>query len=334
MIYAQKEAISKNLQELLISLDPSSILVLMDSNTTEHCEPLLQPMLPFEYQRIVIGTGEAIKNWETLMSITEKMYQMATDRHAVLISLGGGVVTDLGGMAASIYHRGLRCIHIPTSLLGMCDAAIGGKNGINLHQTKNQIGTFYRPEAVFIFDTFLDTLPEREFRNGQVELIKTLYLMRQPIHDLSRLEADRSRIIAEAAEYKESLTRTDFHDQDKRRFLNIGHTIGHGLEAYYHDTPHSLMHGEAVLLGLYYEHLFMNQKLQSSYFEELIRDSYSELLTLPKPEKKQVEKAIRYDKKSKSLEIELPYLTDVYGWETQKTSAALLAEHTYDSWLS
>ncbi len=333
MIFVGNDANSKNIQDLIVELDPSSIIVLMDSNTEAHCEPLLTPMLPFSYHKIVIETGEKVKSWDTIMRVTDKFYELHTDRHALLISLGGGVVTDIGGMVASIYHRGISCIHIPTTLLGMCDAAIGGKNGINLHGTKNQIGTYYLPAGIFIQTTFLQTLPEREIRNGQVELLKTLFLMRNPPSDLDAMQSDWERYVGEAARFKQGLIHEDLHDLDKRRFLNIGHTVGHALESYYHESNEDILHGEAVLLGLYYEHLMVDEKLNASYFEKIIRSDYPELLSLVPPVLSQLTNLLQYDKKNRSQTVELPYVSDVHAWKKEQVSVSELSKHVLQSWL-
>ncbi len=310
------------------------VILLMDENTQKHCEPVLRPMLPFDYHTIVIPAGEKSKSWSTLMTIIDQIHQTAADRHALLLSLGGGVITDLGGMAASLYHRGISSIHIPTTLIGMCDAAIGGKNGINLNQAKNQVGTFYPPHAVFIFTEFLNTLPERELRNGYIELLKTLYLMRKPPSDLQQMTKSLDEAISEAAVYKHELTIEDLHDHGRRRYLNIGHTVGHALESYYLSIDQPILHGEAILLGLYYEHLYAEQPLQTQYFERIIHSDYPLLLQLDRPHVGDITRLLHSDKKKKSDTIQLPFLTDVFAWEMLDTDATRLSHHTIESWLS
>ncbi len=314
---------------LLAHISPSSILVLTDTNTQEHCLPIWDTMMTLEYGTITIPAGEANKNWDTAQHILSQMHGMQADRHSLMIGLGGGMVTDLAGFCASVYKRGIACLHFPTTVTAMCDAAIGGKNGVNFESTKNQIGTFYPVEGVFIDLSYLHTLPEGEMNNGMVELIKTLFLMQKPAHSRAALLENLEENLAQAAEFKHKLTEKDLRDHAERRFLNIGHTVGHALEILY---P-SLSHGEAVLLGLYYEHAFAGSVLQAQYFETIIRSEYAHLLTLPKPKMAELEAPMLHDKKTKSTEITLPYLNDVFSWELLPTKAKELTRKTVELWL-
>ncbi len=321
--------IPDDFDNLLARISPSSVLVLTDTNTQEHCLPIWDAMMSLEYKTITVPAGEANKNWDTAQQILSQMHGMQADRHSLMIGLGGGMVTDLVGFCASVYKRGIACLHFPTTITAMCDAAIGGKNGINFESTKNQIGTFYPVEGVFIEPRFLQTLPEVEKNNGMVELIKTLFLMQKPAQSRAALLQNLEENLAQAADFKHKLTEKDLRDHAERRFLNIGHTVGHALESIF---P-GLSHGEAVLLGLYYEHAFAGSVLQAQYFKTIIKSEYSHLLKLQKPKMAELEAPMLHDKKTNSTQLILPYLNDVYSWELLPTKAKELTRKTVEIWL-
>ncbi len=321
--------ISNDLDLCLAELSPSQIFVLTDDNSLKYCLPLWDELMPLPYTSITVSPGESSKSWDTTHQILLQLHEHHADRHSLLIGLGGGVITDLAGFCASLYHRGISCIHFPTTLTAMCDAAIGGKNGINLRNNKNQIGTFYPVKGIFIQDSFLHTLNKRELKSGMVELLKTLYLMQQPISLDTLSEEVKLEQIVKAARYKLKLTEEDMFDRGDRRFLNIGHTIGHALEVLFT----SLSHGEAVLLGLYYEHLFAGAELQAKYFKSIIQQEYSQLLSLSTPDINELVKPMLHDKKNNGSQLHLPFLSDVFAWETLTTEAKSLARKTIEHWL-
>ena len=162
------------LNEFIYQLNPSKLFILCDENTHEYCLPILLPNMeincPFEI--IEIEAGEEMKTIETATQLWEILTEFEADRKALLLNLGGGVITDLGGFVASTYKRGIKFINLPTSLLGMCDASIGGKTGIDHQFIKNIVGTFALPERIFVFSNFLKTLPFRELKSGFAEMIK------------------------------------------------------------------------------------------------------------------------------------------------------------------
>lgn len=170
------------------------------------------------------------------------------DRNALLINLGGGVITDLGGFAASTYKRGIKFINIPTTLLGMIDAAIGGKTGIDFGGGKNQIGTFAEAEEVVIDPVFLTTLPQRELLSGMAEMLKYGF-----IADANLLKSNLEnyqQFISRCGEIKSEIVAQDPTEKDLRKVLNFGHTLGHAIESHCLTTDHPLLHGEAVALGM------------------------------------------------------------------------------------
>ena len=238
-------------------LKPTQLLILVDENTHEHCLPTLlgnlETEIPFEI--IEIEAGEEMKTLETAAQLWEILTEFETDRKALMINLGGGVITDMGGFISSIYKRGIPFINIPTTLLGMCDAAIGGKTGIDHQFLKNIIGTFAHPEQIFVFPEFLQTLPFEELRSGFAEMLKHgLITDAKHWNDLISInELTPQQIfpfIERSMKIKQNVVEQDFTEQNIRKTLNFGHTIGHALESLFLLKGKPIMHGEAVALGM------------------------------------------------------------------------------------
>jgi len=193
----------------------------------------------------MISKGEAAKTLATVEMLCEQFVAAGLTRHDTLVGVGGGVVTDVAGFAAAVYYRGVSVIHVPTTLLGMIDAAIGGKTGVNLKAGKNLVGAFWQPQAVLCDTEALTTLPPRELRSGLGELAKYHFLTGD---DLEALPLEKQ--IAAAVAIKAAAVSADEHEQTGvRATLNYGHTLGHALETTGH---YDLRHGEAVAIGLVY----------------------------------------------------------------------------------
>lgn len=201
-------------------------------------------------------SGEKYKTRQTKAEVEDQLLEQGYGRDTCLIALGGGVVTDLGGYLAATYCRGIPLVMMPTSLLAMVDASLGGKTGVNVPQGKNLIGTIYHPHAVFIDPTFLIHLPPQELRNGIVEMIKhgliadRVYFefLETHVHEILTLEtATLEKAIFESCLIKKKVVEEDERDKGKRHLLNCGHTIGHALEKL---TGYALPHGEAVSIGI------------------------------------------------------------------------------------
>ncbi|MCK9218987.1 MAG: 3-dehydroquinate synthase [Bacteroidales bacterium] len=248
-----------------LPIDPLKIFILVDQNTRIHCLPLLLAKAPklSSAHLLEIPDGEPSKILETARRLWMEMHQTGAGRDALLINLGGGVVTDLGGFIAAGYKRGIPCLHIPTTLLGQVDAAIGGKTAINFGEMKNQIGFFYLPKAVFIFPGFLSTLPFIHLRSGFSEIIKSSLvadpslwrkIKRNPIQDLMRVPFDNplwSHMINATVVMKNKIIKKDFTEHKYRKVLNFGHTVGHAMEAFSQESGQiPLLHGEAVAIGM------------------------------------------------------------------------------------
>jgi len=198
--------------------------------------------LPIESKTVIIGQGETTKSLATIESLSQEFADMGITRNDVIIGVGGGMVTDIAGFAASTWHRGTPVVHVATSLLAMVDAAIGGKTGVNLPQGKNLVGAFWQPSAVFCDLDALATLPERELRCGLGEVAKYHFLTGD---DLLALSLDER--VARCVGIKGSFVEQDERESGKRAFLNYGHTLAHALETV---GQHQLAHGEAVAIGL------------------------------------------------------------------------------------
>lgn len=235
-----------------------SIFILMDENTNKHCKKKLTDDFPVlqTAREIIIRSGEINKNIEACNLIWKKLIEAHADRHSLLLNLGGGVITDIGGFAASVYKRGITFCNIPTTLLAMTDAAAGGKTGINFQSLKNVVGSFRTAEITYIDTTFLKTLPSGHMRSGFAELLKIALvadkkfwkeLVKMNFYEL----ADNPKIIQKALALKEGIVSQDPEEKGLRKLLNFGHTIGHSIESYslLHEKE-SLLHGEAVAIGI------------------------------------------------------------------------------------
>ena len=224
--------------------------VLTDENIYRVYSSLIASLLPEkEVTKIVISAGEESKSIENVIFIWNKLLEAKAGRDSLLINLGGGTITDIGGFAASTYKRGIDYINVPTTLLAMIDASIGGKNGINFNNYKNQIGLFSEPNSVIINPNFLKTLNERELMSGLAEMMKYAFIADESLLDLD--SDNYLDFIEKAAEIKEDVVSLDMKETGLRKILNFGHTIGHALESYYLEKENYLTHGEAVALGIY-----------------------------------------------------------------------------------
>lgn len=248
--------------EILIPSNYSKIIVLVDENTNNYCLPSFLARLPteIEIEIIEIEAGEEMKNVATCLELWQTLIDLGADRKSIILNLGGGVITDLGGFVACTFKRGIDFIHIPTTLLAMVDAAIGGKNGVDLGQLKNQIGVIKEPKAVVIDTIFLTTLPPREMRSGLAEMLKHGLIYDKnywdEIKNVSNLNTDDlDRLIYQSVQIKNKIVSQDLTEKGIRKSLNFGHTLGHAIESYLleNENKPTLLHGEAIAIGLILE---------------------------------------------------------------------------------
>ncbi|WKK59599.1 3-dehydroquinate synthase [Sphingobacterium sp. BN32] len=244
------------LQSFLIDHDYSQLLILVDRNTNDHCLPVLQASIPdiLDYDIIEVDPGEENKNIDFCIGVWKTMLDFGADRKALMLNLGGGVVTDMGGFAAATYKRGIDFINVPTTLLSQVDASVGGKTGIDLDNVKNIIGTFTQPQAVFISTAFLKTLDERQIRSGFAEIIKHGLIQDKDLYNKCKsltLPVVPNEIIFESVQIKNKVITEDPTEKGLRKILNFGHTIGHAIEGYSLVNDQSpLLHGEAIAIGM------------------------------------------------------------------------------------
>ncbi len=286
----------------------SNIFILVDENTKKHCLPIFAKTLDsdYNYQVIEIPSGEVNKNIETSLKVWNILSDKSCDRKSLLINLGGGVITDLGGFVASTYKRGISFINIPTTLLAMVDASVGGKTGVDLGMLKNQIGVINQPQMVLIFPEFLTTLENRQLNSGFAEMLKHGLITNQrywsDIKNVTSLEAFES-FIYESIVIKNEVVRQDPTEKSLRKILNFGHTLGHAIESYFLENKNkeTLLHGEAIAIGMimeaYLSHkiigLSINQleDIKTSILQHFSpisfdKEDISEILTLLKYDKK------------------------------------------------
>lgn len=234
----------------------SSVHVICDTNTAEHCLPLLPALHDIAHTPIVIAAGEIHKTLDTCTMVWRTLIAQGARRDSAVINLGGGVVTDLGGFCAATYQRGISFIHIPTTLLGMCDAALGGKHGVDLDALKNYIGVFAQPQEIWIDPQYLHTLPERHVQNGLAEVIKHAIIGDPALFDIleQHTEIDRTEMIRNAVGVKKHFVDTDMYERSgQRAALNFGHTIGHAVESISLRDQNPILHGECVAIGMIIE---------------------------------------------------------------------------------
>jgi len=247
------------LRKTLERQNPSKVFVLVDNNTQVHCLPVFMKQMPkdFLYQTITIPAGELHKTISTCTNVWQQLSDLGADRNSLLINLGGGVVTDLGGFVASTFKRGIEFINVPTSLLAMVDASVGGKNGVDLGHLKNQIGVIKNPLSVFVFVEFLNTLPQAEITSGYAEMLKhgliasELYWNSLPNFEVAETTS-AEKFIWESIEIKNEVVTKDPTEKNLRKTLNYGHTLGHAIESYCLENTEktSLLHGEAIAIGM------------------------------------------------------------------------------------
>lgn len=234
----------------------SKAFVFVDRNTAEFCLPFFQEMLDdfTGFDLIETDPGEENKNIDFCIGIWKTLLDFEADRKCLMINLGGGVITDMGGFIASTYKRGIDFINIPTTLLSQVDASVGGKTGIDIDNVKNMVGTFALPQAVFIETSFLKTLPERELLSGFAEMIKHgLIVDKEYYNQLKAADYKKIEPIAvhRSVEIKNEVVTEDPQEKGRRKILNFGHTIGHAVESYsLINDKAPLTHGEAIAIGM------------------------------------------------------------------------------------
>ena len=262
------------LEEHMHKANYSKVFILVDENTNKHCLPQFSAQLDkvFDFEVIEIESGEAYKNIDTCTQVWEVLSELNADRRSLLINLGGGVITDLGGFVASTFRRGIDFINVPTTLLAMVDASIGGKTGVDLGTLKNQIGVIREPVMVLVITPFLRTLEERQWLSGYAEMLKHGLIDSEPHWEMLRQVGPFDNIddlIRESIEIKNRVVIQDPTEKNLRKILNFGHTLGHAIESYFleKDKYNPILHGEAIVVGMILESYLSHKLLGLETFQ-------------------------------------------------------------------
>ena len=292
----------------------SKVFVLVDENTKKHCYPKIKSYLKsIDSTLIQIESGEAHKTISTCEQIWDQMIEYGADRKSIVVNLGGGVIGDMGGYAASCYMRGVDFIQIPTTLLSQVDASVGGKLGVDFRKYKNLVGVFNTPQAVIIESSFLSTLSKAELRSGFAEVIKHALIKDEKLwYDIQGKEIDQIKkwpeIIKRNVEIKKSVVEEDPYEGGVRKILNFGHTIGHAIETLLLNTSGHLLHGEAIAMGMicesflaYGKEMISDQTLDE--ITEYILSVYGDVIPTKAPNITQINANMLKDKKNKGGKI-------------------------------
>jgi len=300
----------------------SKLFLLVDEHTNEYCLPKLLPKLEVEIpiEIIEIEAGEEMKTISTCVEIWSILSDLGADRKSAIINLGGGVITDIGGFVAATFKRGIDFINIPTSLLGMVDASIGGKNGVDLGNLKNQIGVIIPPKLVLIDTDFLETLPQNQMKSGLAEMLKHgIIYDKNYWHQFKNLNElnfdDFDTLIHRSIEIKNEIVSQDPTENGIRKALNFGHTLGHAIESHFLDTPTPLLHGEAVAIGMILESYISKEKKlisEEDYYE--IKNTLLAIYEKPIFSKKDQESIINlliHDKKNEYGKVQFALIQNI-----------------------
>lgn len=301
----------------------SKVFIIVDENTLLHCLPILVEDIPtlYDSEIIEIESGEINKTIEVVTQIWHAMSESHADRKSLIINLGGGVISDMGGFIASTYKRGVDFLNIPTTLLSQVDASVGGKLGIDLGGLKNQIGVFNFPQMVVIYPPFLSTLEWRQLRSGFAEVIKhALIKDKNYWEEVKELEvtfdADWTKIIEHSVQIKNKVVLEDPTEQGLRKILNYGHTIGHAVETWHlENDPNFFLHGEAIAIGMIAEGFLSLEKAGLSQLElnEITRvlKSQFELKPLSEENFEAYGDLMIHDKKNSAGKISFSLLSEI-----------------------
>ncbi|PLW91840.1 MAG: hypothetical protein C0592_13795 [Marinilabiliales bacterium] len=285
-----------------------NLFVLLDENVELAFPDIISDLFDDRFHNVHIKKlkgGEQLKNLVVATEIWDELSALNADRSWVIVSIGGGTLSDLAGFTASAYKRGIPCVFVPTSLMAMIDASVGGKNALNQGSLKNQIGTYYFPQFVFVFPRFLKSLPEEEYRSGYAELIKHALLhvnnnLWNTLQNRDMSELPDASLLASAIRVKMKIVQTDPFENNKRLFLNFGHSFGHAIESYFIDHNKPVKHGEAVASGMQFA-LYMSVK--KSLIASALAEKLSSMLEsiYPFPQNLEMNELINYMRHDKKV---------------------------------
>jgi len=256
-----------DLHHIVSTLSHDKLFILTDENTEKLCFHLINNLNEIKNAgKIIIKAGDNNKNLESLASIWKYLSENGATRNSLLINLGGGMITDIGGFAAASFKRGIKCVNIPTTLLGAVDAAVGGKTGINFNGLKNEIGAFAPAETVLIESVFFKSLDKANFLSGYAEMLKHGLISNESVwaklitFDVNNIDYDQLReLVFESVLVKENIVEQDPFEKNIRKALNLGHTVGHAFESLSYTIGKPMQHGYAVAWGIVCE-LYLSHK--------------------------------------------------------------------------
>ncbi|WP_136668115.1 3-dehydroquinate synthase [Flavobacterium sp. H122] len=302
----------------------SKIFIIVDENTNEYCLPYFLPQLETEValEIIELEPGEENKTIETCVQVWEALTELGADRKSLIINIGGGVITDMGAFIASTFKRGIAFINVPTTLLSMVDASVGGKNGVDLGGLKNQIGTITQPEMVLIDSNYLQTLSQREMQSGLAEMLKHGLIANKAHWDkfknITEINFDEfDSLIEESVAIKAKIVEEDPKENGIRKALNFGHTLGHAIETYFLDNPEKerLLHGEAIACGMILESYISVTKrlLKAEEYMEIKNQLMTiyDPITFEKNDINQIIELLIHDKKNEFGKIQFSLLDKI-----------------------
>lgn len=336
----------KSLNLFISQKNYSNIFIILDTNSNENCLQKFISLLETEknIEIIEIEPGEAEKNINTCVEIWTILTELGADRKSLIINIGGGVITDIGGFIASTFKRGIDFINVPTTLLAMVDASIGGKNGVDLGNLKNQIGVINVPKMVVIDTDFLSTLPQNEMRSGLAEMLKHGLIFDKnywnEFKNLSEKDfADFDRLIHRSVEIKNEIVKQDPTENGIRKALNFGHTLGHAIESYFleNENKKTLLHGEAIAVGMILES-FISNKLNLITKEELAEIKYIisdlfEKINIEANDIKPIMELLIHDKKNEYGKIQFALLKNIGNFSVNQTVENSLIEEAFNDYL-
>ena len=289
----------------------SKVGILVDENTKRDC---LNKLPKIEDSIIIeIKSGEENKNITTCNFIWEKLTEHNFDRNSLLLNLGGGVIGDMGGFCASTYKRGIDFIQIPTTLLAMVDASVGGKLGIDFNGLKNQVGLFSNPKSVIINSEFLNTLDDNQIKSGFAEVVKHALIcddkLWNKIISTPFNNFDWEEIITTSVQIKNKVILKDPREKNERKKLNFGHTFGHAIESYYLEKGTPILHGEAIALGMMLESDLSNISDMEKHTINMFLYNFFKIPELPSKDK--IIDLMVGDKKNKDGKISFSLLNGI-----------------------
>lgn len=302
----------------------STIFILVDENTHAVCLPILLEQLEVNniIEIIEIEAGEIHKTIDTCLGVWNTLSDFNGDRKSLLINVGGGVITDLGGFVASTFKRGIAYVNIPTTLLAMVDASVGGKTGVDLGTLKNQIGVISTPEMVLVDTQYLKTLPSNQMRSGLAEMLKHGLIQDSQywnkFKELSLLNLnDLDDLIYESILIKKQIVDKDPFEKNLRKSLNFGHTLGHAIESYYlsHSEKEDLLHGEAIAIGMvlatYISYICIGFPLENAIEIKEVLHNYFGLVNIEPSDYQPIMDLMKYDKKNEHGNINFVLLKSI-----------------------